>query len=119
MSFLVFIFMTIWISGLRSTKIEFTGDWTGRYPLDCFDFWSICGAKKPHYNLQNCSMSLFQCVVKHLCWEEKALPLTYLGIRTVLVTLSKWAAMPSLLLNNLYLIMYQSAQHSRAILLPH
>ena len=63
MSFLVFIIMTIWISGLRSTKIEFTGDWTGRYPLDCFDFWSICGAKKPHYNLQNCSM----CYVPVCC----------------------------------------------------
>ena len=87
MSFLVFIIiMTIWLSGLRSKKAEFAGDWTGRYPLDCFDYCSICSAKKPHYNLQ-CLM--FQCVVKHLCWEEKVLPLTYLRNHTVLVTLSK------------------------------
>ena len=72
MSFLVFIIiMTIWLSGLRSKKAEFAGDWTGRYPLDCFDYCSICSAKKPHYNLQNCSMSYVPVCCKTLVLGRK------------------------------------------------
>ena len=87
MSFLVFIIiMTIWLSGLRSKKAEFTGDWTGRYPLIALTT-GASAALKSHIIICTIVQYLtFQCVVEHLCWEEKALPLTYLRNHTVLVT---------------------------------